>query len=267
MKRFIFSFLFLLILADSSFAGVTVLGGLTREMTLSPGDKFEGTIQLLNKGEDAAHVKVLQTDYVFFSDGQTFYNEPGSTPRSNAGWLSISPSRITIPPKETASFYYEVKVPELLDLKGTYWSVVMIEPVADSATRKVEEQDGKVVLGLQTVIRYAVQIITNIGETGNSNIRLIGNKLINYEGKTIFQSDIENTGDRWLSPFVWAELYNKDGIYIGRFESDRKRIFPTCSVRHHLDLTDVPKGQYTALLVIDNGDDRVFGANYQVRLE
>ena len=65
----------------------------------------------------------------------------------------------------------------------------------------------------------------------------------------------------------WAEIYDRDGIRVGRFESGPKRIFPNCSVRHQLDITGVPKGYYTALLIVDNGDHRVFGANYELQIE
>jgi hypothetical protein len=255
-----------LAVADPSFANVSVLGGLTREMNLKPGDKFEGVIHIRNNGEDASHVNIFQTDYIFAADGQTMYGEPGSIIRSNAKWLTFGPTRIMIPAKETIQLYYEINVPINVDLKGTYWSVLMVEPDLGSDMPGIEEQKGKVVIGVQALIRYAVQIITNIGETGESNVKLIDNKLINLDGKTILQADIENIGDRYLSPSVWMELYDKDGLYVDRFDSDRQRIYPTCSVRYNLDLTDVPAGLYTVQLIIDNGDERVFGTNYEVRL-
>jgi hypothetical protein len=267
MNRYrIITCIFLLALANPAMGAVSVLGGLTHEMTLNPGGKYEGKIQILNKGDCPAQVRVFQVDYSFYADGRTFYNAPGSNRRSNAPWIIVSPSRITIPPQETASIYYELNAPNDSTLRGTYWSVIMVEPLPEAAASDIKSQDGKVVLGLQTVIRYAVQIITNIGDTGSSAVRLADNKVIPDKGKRILQTDIENVGDRWLSPAVWAELYDKDGQFVGRFEAGRKRIFPNCSVRHFLDLSAVPKGTYTALFVVDNGDDRVFGATYEVSL-
>jgi len=267
MRRYFMSFLLIIALASPAAAGVSVLGGLTYEMTLKPGGEYEGTIQLLNSGDEPAQVRIFQTDYSFFSDGRTYYGEPGTTPRSNAGWLNVSPSRVTIPPKETVSIYYVAKAPDDPALTGTYWSVIMIEPLAETGSPNIKSQDGKVTLGLQTVIRYAVQIITNIGETGNSAMRLADNRLLHRDGKTILQADIENVGDRWMSPAVYAEFYDKDGRSVGRYESGKQRVFPSCSVRHLFDLTAVPVGSYTALFVFDNGDDRVFGATYEVRLQ
>ncbi|MCK4235778.1 MAG: hypothetical protein KAX38_01580 [Candidatus Krumholzibacteria bacterium] len=252
--------------AGPSIAGVTVVGSLSHDMTVKPGERIEGMIMVKNNDEEYAQVSIFQTDYLFNANGETQYGEPGSNTRSNTAWMSVSPTRLTIPPKETVPVYYEINVPKGPDLKGTYWSVLMVEPTAPIASDP-KEQDGKITMGVRTVMRYAIQIVTNIGETGNSTIKLSDNKLIKRNGKTILQTDIENTGETFLRPFLWMELYNEEGAYMGRFESDRLRIFPACSVRHNLDLTDVPSGLYTALFIIDNGDDRVFGANYEVRLK
>lgn len=267
MKKVLFLFLFFFISANLCLAGVSVIGGLSREKTVKPGEKFEGIILLKNTGERPADVKVYQTDYLFYADGKNIYGEPGGIPRSNAKWISLSPVRLTVPPKETASVSYAVKVPENPDLKGTYWSVVMVEPVSETSPESTKEEKGKVKVGIQTIMRYGIQIITNFSDAGERKIRFLDKKLISQDRKRVFQFDIENIGERSLSPVVWVELYNKDGINIGRFESSRLRIYPGCSVRHKVDLTDVPKGWHKALVVADNGDEYVFGAQYDLEME
>ncbi len=63
------------------------------------------------------------------------------------------------------------------------------------------------------------------------------------------------------------ELYNTDGVNVGRFESRQLRIYPGCSVRHKVDFKDIPGGRYKALVVADNGDEYVFGARYDIELK
>lgn len=264
---FVAIFLSLMIPASLAHAGVSVLGGLMREMNLNPGGNFEGIVELRNSGDEMVHIKVFQTDYTFKANGRTTYGIPGSVPRSNASWISFNPSRITILPEDTAALYFEVNVPDDLELTGTYWSVIMIEPECNNELPTIEGEDGKAVLGVKTVIRYAVQIITNVGSTGESNVRMIDHTIIERDGKTFLQADIENVGECCLAPATWIELYDQSGKYVNRFESDQQRIYPSCSVRHYLDLSDVPGGLYTGLFIIDNGDERVFGANCEVRIE
>lgn len=267
MKKIILFLVFSIILTDFSFAGVSVIGGLSREKNVKPGEKFEGIIHLKNNGDSSCQVKIYQTDYLFYADGKNIYGEPGSIPRSNARWISLSPVRLTVPPKETASVHYIVQVPENPDLKGSFWSMVMVEAIPETSPESIKEEKEKVKVGIQTIMRYGIQIITNIGGTGERKIRFLDKKLISQDRKRLFQFDIENIGERSLSPVVWVELYNKDGINIGRFESSRLRIYPGCSVRHKVDLTDVPKGRHKALVVADNGDENVFGAQYDLEME
>ncbi|MBN2184775.1 MAG: hypothetical protein JW746_05560 [Candidatus Krumholzibacteriota bacterium] len=267
MKRIALLFILLAVLASSAESGVTILGGLTHEATLQPGDRMEGLIQVNNDTDSVAVVRLFQTDYLFYADGRTEYGDPGSAERSNAGWISISPTHINIPPGETIPVYYEIAVPPGPGLAGTYWSIIMIEPEAPVNSQKLRGKDGRSTLGLNTVVRYAVQVIVNIGESGNTSVRVVKNELIDIEGKRMLVSDIENAGDRWMRPTFWVELYDEQGRFSGRYESRTQRIFPGCSVRHTLDLTEVPSGQYSALMIVDSGDDRVFGANYNLRLQ
>ena len=267
MKRIAYLLLLLAALTSSAESGVTILGGLTQEATLQPGERMEGSIQLNNDTDSVAVVKLYQTDYLFYADGRTEYGDPGSMQRSNAGWISISPMHVSIPPGETVPVYYEVKVPPETDLTGTYWSIIMVEPGAPGQTQELRGADGQAALGLNTVIRYAVQMIVNIGKSGNNAVRVVKNEMVSIDGKETLVSDIENVGDRWMRPAFWVELYDEQGKFTGRYESETKRIFPGCSVRHILDLTEVPSGQYSALMIVDSGDERVFGANYRVRLQ
>ena len=267
MKR-IFSFcLLFILLSDSSFGGVSIIGGLTREKVLQPGEKYEGKITLQNTGEDSWQVTVYKTDYLFYADGKNIYGDPGQAARSNADWITVSPPRLIIPPKEQASLYYTVEVPQNPNLIGTYWSMIMIEPASEASLQNLQDKEGRVKVGVQTVVRYGIQIVTHMGSSGTCKINFLDKKLINKDGQSILQMDIENIGQRWLSPKVWVELYNGQGNKVGRFESDKKRIFPECSVRHRIDLTEVPRGDYKALVVVDNGDQHVFGAKYDLGIE
>jgi hypothetical protein len=282
MKKILICGLLLLWGVDSSLAGISIMGDLAQEQSLQPGEKFEGTINLKNTGPKACQVNVYQTDYLFYADGTNIYDKAGNTSRSNASWISVGPSRLTILPDQTASVYYTVQVPEPVQLAsgnnevqvngnslliGTYWSMVMIEPVPETGTEEIEDRTGRVTMGIQTRIRYGIQIITNIGDTGTREIKFENKKLFSQDGRTFLQMDITNFGQRWLYPNVWLELYNQEGKNLGHFESDQKRIYPGCSVRHKIELPNALPGKYQALIVADNGDDYVFGAKYNLEIK
>jgi hypothetical protein len=282
MRRISCWFLFLALSTRFCMAGIMVQGELTHERTLQPGEGFEGRIELENTTETACCVRVYQTDYLFRADGSNVYGQPGSAARSNAAWFSVSPSRLTIPPHEKAFVYYSGRVPQSRELAsvqsdlqvlegsgllGTYWSMVMIEPLPESGPEVVEDESGRVKMGIQTQVRYGIQIVANIGDGGKPQIKFLDKKLFKGQGRIILQMDIENTGERWLSPRVWVELFDSRGTRVGRFEGDKKRVYPGCSVRHKVDLSGVPPGSYKALVVVDNQDQYVFGARYDLEIE
>lgn len=263
MKKVILILLALLGAATICHAGVSVVGSLARENTVVPGDRYEGDIMVRNNDEKPVEVRAYKKDYLFYADGRNLYNESGSTPRSNAAWLTVQPAQVTLPPMGTGMFHYTVQVPKGAELKGSYWSLLMVEPMAPPAVLPSQEKK-KISVGLQTVIRYAIQIATDIGDSGEWKLAFRDKRLVMSGGKRVFELDIENTGERWLSPVVWIDLYNSAGTKVGRFESSQKRIYPGCSVRHQMDLTGVPAGTYNALAVADNRDDHVFGGQYEI---
>ena len=266
MKKILLFVLFFLLSIELCSAGISVIGGLTREKTVKPGEKVEGIILLKNSGEGLSEVKVYKTDYLFSADGKNIYGEPGSIPRSNSRWITLSPNRLTLNPGETVSVHYTVQVPDIPDMTGTYWSMIMVEPIPETSPL-IRGEKGKARVGVQTIIRYGIQIVTDMSNTGTRKVRFLDKKLISEKGNRILQIDIENTGERWLSPLVWIELYNIEGINLGRFESGRMRVYPGCSVRHKVDLTNVPKGMYKSLVIADNGDEYIFGAQYDLEIK
>ena len=257
-KRWLIGWIGLLILPALA-RGQIAVSELSQEWVVTPGQIYQGGIEVQNLSEEPAAVEIYQSDYCFYADGRSEYPPPGKLPRSNAGWitLELASPRITIPPKSSVTVPYTIRVPEDPNLVGTYWSVVNVRFSSPGPP-----MEGLVI---RHVFEYGVQIVTDIGDTGRRDIRVIGSKLIEREDGLSFQLDLENTGERWLRPIVWLEVYDKEGNFVGRFESGRLRIYPGTSVRHRIPLPILEPGSYPALLIIDNLDEYVWGA--QVTLE
>lgn len=260
--------LLVLLIVSPAWSTISVVGGLSRESVVKPGDKSDSRIVLLNNSDQPQTVRIYQADYQFWCDGRNDYGTPGSTPRSNAKWLTVTPGQVTVAAGATESIYYTINVPQDAALTGTYWSIVMVEPISGEALEPPKPEDGKSKIGLRTVMRYGIQVITQIGTTGIRDMRFADKRLVaDTAGRSDLQLDIENTGERWLVPTVWAELFDANGAQVGRFDAMRARIYPGCSVRYRVNLTGVPTGHYKALVVADNGDEHVFGAQYDLDLK
>jgi hypothetical protein len=264
MKSILIIGLILLTLGPAWGAGIQVVGELTRELTLQPGDRVQGKILVQNRTEDTQQVNIFQTDYQFFANGVNNYGKAGNIVRSNATWITFAPRLLTLPKNETLAIDYVIQVPKEGRLTGTYWSVLMVEPIPAAKLDPKPRKNGTV--GINTVLRYAIQMVTQIGQTGERAMKFTGKQLLQENGKKILLIDAENTGERWLRPQIWAQIFNQDGTDCGRFSGQRLRIYPGCSARFQVDLSSLSKGNYSALVVGDNGDEYVFGARYEFSL-
>ena len=256
--------LFAIVLANACLAGsITIVGGLTHEMSAKAGDIYTGTIVLQNDGDTGEEVNIYQTDYTFSCDGSTTYGEPGLLPRSNAPWIAFSPQNLNIPAYSQQTVEYTVTVPQADTLIGTYWSMLMVETLPQSQTAYGQEDTR---IGVDQVIRYGIQMVTNIGTSGMRKLQFLNTQLVREDDAPILQIDIANPGERLLRPLVWVELFDLDGNKTGIFESIVMRVYPETSVRHRIALTDLTEETYRALIVADCGGDDLFGIHYTVEV-
>jgi hypothetical protein len=251
-------------------AQIIVEGELTHIHEGAPADSYSGSILLNNISDDPQELKVYQTDYFFLSDGRAFYEEVGSVERTNGNWIEFFPKRFTIPARGSVQVNYTVDIPESASLTGTYWSMLMVEVIPEGSAESSsssEEKKEEVAVGIQQVFRYGIQMVTHIKNTGAGTLEIFAAQLLRENDQKALQLDVTNVGDRWLRPTVWADLYDTEGNYAGKYEAGRLRIYPGTSVRFTIDLMEVPSGVYKALVVLDAGEGNVFGANYTLRLE
>ena len=121
-------------------------------------------------------------------------------------------------------------------------------------------------MGVRQVLRFAVQVVTHVGQTGSRQLKFAKVQLAAKDGKRQLLVDAENTGERWLRGRLWVELYAKDGASSAGSTGPGLRMYPGTSVRYTVDLAGVLAGTYKALIVIDCGGDDVFGANLNLVL-
>lgn len=272
MKRFLFICLSLwlpIIIGFPISAQIIVVGKLTHIKEVEPGQIFSDTISVGNLHSNTRDVKMYLTDYTFTYDGKKYYAEPGTLNRSNAEWITFSPERVSIPAGETVEIYYTMRVPDDAALRGTYWSILMVEGIPEGSPEAESGDAERTSVGIMQVFRYAIQMVTNIGNSGTRQLKFLQISLRNDEeaGSRTLQIDVENTGERWLRVGCLLELYDDKGAFISKLEGDLRRLYPATSARFNLDLTEIALGTYRALIILDGGGDDVFGGMYTLIIE
>ena len=236
-------------------AQVTVLTPTVMEQTVARGSRYEGRIVVRNVTTTPQLVTTRVVDYSFQADGTSRYDEAGSQPRSNARWLILTPKTVEIPPNQTVSLTFSVRVPSAMSLAGSYSSMVL---VAAQPRRQLTATaaHGRASAGIRSDLSYGIQIVTHLD--GPAAARFGLEQLVASTLNDTVQAlavTVRNTGERAQRPLVSVELYSEDGRLIATRKMQRGLIYPGSSVRQTFALSQVPKGSYRALLQVDTGDD------------
>jgi hypothetical protein len=244
-------------------AQIAVLSSTVEEKTAAPGEKYTGSIIVSNPTATAQVARIYQTDYRFAADGTAHYDEPGTTKRSNASWITPQASRVMIPPNSQVAVPYSVAVPVGDTLRGTYWSLIMVEGA--SAEPAANGSDAKPAVAIGAVMRYAIQLATHIRNSGTRTVQFstpAPGKAAN--GTAVLDVDMTDTGERAFRPTLWVEVYDANGALKAKAKQTRGLLYPGTSLHQHFDLGSLPSGTYKAVIFADTGEDSVFATQYTI---
>jgi hypothetical protein len=241
-------------------ADILIINGLTHIFQASPGQVLSGVIELQNNSTDPARVRIYLSDYFFYHTGSTEYPEAGSLQRSNANWIELQTPEITVPGNSNLTYSFSAVVPSDESLSGTYWAVIMVEPIDDF---KDDEVEG---ITVRTKTRYAIQVVTNFGEPQVKSVAILGRSLSKNNGLYSLNMDIQNTGNWWMRPELSASVFNQSGETVGEFRGNSIRLYPGTSGHFVVSFVDLVPGDYRVLALIRDGED-VWGAQYSMKIE
>lgn len=269
---FMFALLFLAfsekILAEGM-GTIEVQGDLTRWHELQAGGTRKGTIILKNTSDETLVAKIYQTDLQYFADGRALFEEAPHHPRSNKTWISMTPNQVEIPAGGEDTIHYEIHVPPDTGLSGGYWSMIMVENLSKGALEPPQKNadDKAVSMRIQTLARYAVQLITTIGNSGNGCLTFGETRLQQGKDGLELLITLEGQGQQVLPIRLWTELFGPQKGSLGVFEGGRFLLHPGCSIQKGIALPSLGKGTYQALLIADGGNENVMGVQINLRID
>lgn len=251
-----------LLLSSCAVAQIELESDLVLDLVVDPAERYQGHLALRNIGEETATVRLYKKDYRFNSLGESYFEEPGSMPRSNSNWIELPSTVVRVPAKEVLTLSYAIEVPADPELSGTYWSLIFVENA---------EEDGDGIestgFGLRQVVRYGVQVATTIRGSGPAQLHFTKPVLLGEAPEALaFAVDVQNVGEVFVRPGFRLDVYGSGGVHVGSFHSERLRIYPGTSVRAVFDISRMNPGKYHALFIADAGGEDVFGARYSLEI-
>ena len=246
--------LIFLLFITGLFGQIKVQDETTKVFNVTVGESGNGTIALHNESDISLNIRVSQVDYIYNANNDTFYLEPGKYERSNATWIKYLPS-MTILPGQTVKYPFSFSVPQKAELIGSYWSVLFIE---QDYYFSIDSFDDIVFNP-----RYAVQIIHNIVGTGVTSLSFI-DTAFEFDNAILFLS---NTGTKWIDANIKIDIYDSTAKIISSYTTTGNMIYPGLERQFGLRLVPLLPSEYYAVIVVDCGNNQIFGhqVNFKIR--
>ena len=233
---------------------IALIGSTVHSHATSPGGSFDGLIRIQNSDTNPAMVRVYTSDYRTGTNGASLFADPGVLPRSNGKWYALSADAIEIPAKSTREVAYRGMVPDDAQLLGSYWSLVFVEEQAPIPPLNTNSSAKLPSASIRTVVRFATIVLNEIGDAEPPSMKVIERKVVQEAPSRALTLLIENRGRSMTVPIPSLEVLDDQGGILRRVDLNPSRIFPGSLVRLSFDLTEVPDGQYTGIVILDTGD-------------
>lgn len=278
--------MFFVSFSGNAFSQIVILGDLVHEKESARGTEYSGTITFKNNYSMPKSIKVFQREYwrICGKQSQKEIEELGRNPRTNANWITFSPSNLTIPPNGISRVNYKVDVPIDSALHGSYFSTIIIEEIAGEEQSGIEAgaptitpkrvESKKTVITTISKINYVFLIVTHIENTGSVLFNVTNTKLFrSNDNHRILGFDLENNGERLMRPSVWVELFDaSSGLKISNNNKEKyfgllKNIPPGGCANQEIDLGIIPVGNYKAVIMVDAGGDNIWGTQYNFKFD
>lgn len=258
--------LFLILILPFSFAksNIVILNGLSHQYKVKNGQNYRGKISIENTGNQPQTVKLFMQDFSYQANGSILYTAPNTNSKTNSEWVKINTNLISLKPKQKTEVLYEINTPNENIEAGSYWSVIIVEPVDN-----IKPSDEKQGVNITSVVRYAIQIITDIdSEKAKPDLKFQEMKIEKENKRQFVKIAIVNQGNLYCKPTVAIEIYNKkNGDKIANFASQAMGLLPETSKLFYIDISSVPPERYNAVLIATDEEDNAFALNVELEVK
>lgn len=253
----------LLTLSLNVHAQIIITNGLTHQIISTAGQSKKGEIILRNTANVESTARVFLEDYEYYVDGDT---SDKTASRSNKSWIQLKEDIVSLQPNEEKTVEYTVQVPKNKSLNGSYWSVAIVQPADDI----INPPKDKGAIHIRTVVRYAIQLITNVKTkmTTTSELSFLSAKVEKNQDKKELWIDVKNTGRIFHKAKLAVEFYDADsGEQKSVLSSNTLSLLPTLSKRYRVDITQIPRGAYKVVVLAQCENEELFGLNMDITIE
>lgn len=260
-----FRFLFVItLLAQMIFAQDFEVSPVLMNFNAEPGEIQKKQLTLINHSAQPQKYNLKISDFILDADGNRKIVPLGSSKRSCADWINITPSFIELNPNQSAQLDVMMTVPK--DGFSSRWCMVHVEVAKEQTSF---EADKALATGVLLVPRIIVMIKQSPRSNNNYKASIAGLKEITKktDKQQMFEVVVSNVGDNVIDANVYLQLANLQTGKEEKFNVVKTTVYPDASRKITLQMPRIAvKGKYVLGAILDYGHRQPLGGT-QLMLE
>jgi len=224
-----------------------------------PGEIQKKQLTIINHSAHPQKYILKISDFVLDADGNRKIVPLGSSKRSCADWINISPSFIDLNPNQTAQLDLMMTVPK--DGFSSRWCMVHVEVGKEQSAF---EADKTLATGVVLVPRIVVMVKQSPRSNNNYKATINGLKETTKRSdkQQNFEVVVANIGDNVIDASVYLTLANLQTGKEEKFGIIKTTVYPDASRKVNLYMPRIAtKGKYVLAAILDYGHRQPLGGS------
>ena len=223
------------------------------EYRLSANQNETQVIYLSNTSPRRIQFRLYLNDWIRDTLGRHEYYEPGNFDRSCVSWVTLSANFIELEPGQSTQLSVKLQAPsDTQSLNKMRWAMLFIETV--------EELDASRSRNTQAAVRNLMRIGVHIYQTPPSlthkEVNVTDFQQLASAVKPTYRLSCRNNGQVMAECRSYLELASLSSGKRIRIEANEFPMFPGQTRYVDFELpASLPKGRYSALAVVDAGEE------------
>lgn len=224
------------------------------EFHVLPGTTESQVIRISNASDKKVSFEAYLADWLRDSTGAHQYFKPDTLARSCASWVKLDKNFIELEPGKSAELLVRLQGPDNPKaFEQMKWAMLFLQSVSeqDSAGKNKKEFNTQI----KELLRVGIHIYQTPASATNLSAKAITLKPVAGESNA-WDFYMENTGAAMLQCKVHMELTNIETGKEIKLDRVEFPVFPEGKRKVRLVIPqDVPKGKYSALAILNIGED------------
>lgn len=220
--------------------------------SLSKGNSESQVVNITNGSDKKMQFRLYLNDWIRDTIGGHEYYEPSTHPRSCSRWVTLNKNFVELEPGKSAQITIKLSIPDSAGAADEMkWSMLFVETVEENTAQAAKNATAAV----QNLLRIGIHIYQTPPSLTDKQIKAFDIKPVAGDDKK-YQLVCQNTGNVMIQCKSYLELASmSDGQKIKLDPID----FPMFPQQRRLVTFELPaniqKGKYSALAVLDGGED------------